>query len=274
MEVIQLKQFHPTLQMLSEELNMRDVEHQLFAPVPEREYKGVRPFSRYMTLQRDYIYLISRDNAAEFPVNEFDFISTEWIPGQVNHIFCPGISSEQLMALLLDIFRWYQDRETKMDHLVFSGGDLTDLCNLAERAFGNPVCIHDDWFMMIALSREMESYMKLDYSRSHRRSFLPAQLVEEFKFDTEYLNTYSREGAALWSGLQLGGKGRSIFVNLFDNEIYKGRMLVLEDSTQFRARDFLLAECIAQRAVLILKRKQPGDQWQYHSMDDIFMVLL
>lgn len=274
MELIQLKQFRPTLQMLSEELNIRDVEHQLFAPVSEREYKGVRPFSRYMTLQKDYIYLISRENASEFPVNEFDYISTEWIPGQVNHIFCPEISSEQLMALLLDVFRWYQDQETKMDHLVFSDGDLSDLCNLAERAFENPVCIHDDWFMMIAVSREMETYMKLDYSRSHRRRFLPAQLVEEFKFDTEYLNTYSGHGAALWSGLQLGGKGRSIYVNLFDNDIYKGRLLVLEDSTVFRARDFLMAECIAQRAALILKRKQPGDNWQYHSMDDIFMEIL
>ena len=274
MDIIQMKQFRPTLQMLSEELNIRDVKHQLFAQFPEREYKGVRPFSRYMTLQKDYIYLISKENAAEFPVNEFDFVCTEWIAGKRNHIFCPEISAEQLMALLLDIFRWYQDQETRMDHLVFSECDLNDLCNMAEKAFGNPVCIHDDWFMMIAVSKEMESYTKLDYSRSRRRSFLPAQLVEEFKFDTEYLNTYSRKGAALWSGMQLGGKGRSIYVNLFDNEIYKGRLLVLEDGVEFRTRDYLMAECIAQRAAMILKRKQPGDHWQYHSMDDIFMEIL
>ena len=197
MEAIQLKQFRPTLQMLSEELNMRDVEHQLFAPVPERDYKGVRPFSRYMTLQKDYIYLITKETASEFPVNEFDYICTEWVPGQVNHIFCPGISPEQLMALLLDVFRWYQDQETKMDHLVFCNGDLNDLCNLAERAFRNPVCIHDDWFMMIAMSKEMTNYMTLDYSRSGRRGFLPAKLVEEFKFDTEYLKTYSVTWASL-----------------------------------------------------------------------------
>lgn len=274
MESIHLKQFRPTLQMLSEELDMRDVEHQLFAPVPERDYKGVRPFSRYMTLQKDYIYLITKDTASEFPVNEFDYICTEWIPGQVNHIFCPGISSEQLMALLLDVFRWYQDQETKMDHLVFSNGDLNDLCNLAERAFCNPVCIHDDWFMMIAMSKETANIMTLDYSRSGRRGFLPAKLVEEFKFDTEYLKTYSGTGAALWEGLGADGKGRSIHVNLIDNGIFKGRLLVLEEGVKFRTSDFLLAECLAQRAMLILKRKEPGDNWQYHSMDDIFMEIL
>lgn len=274
MEMIQLKQFRPTLQMLSEELDIRDVEHQLFAPDPKRDYKGVRPFSRYMTLQKDYIYLIGKDNASEFPVNEFDYISTEWIPGQVNHIFCPNISPEQLMALLLDVFRWYQDQETKMDHLVFSNGDLNDLCNLAERAFRNPVCIHDDWFMMIAMSKEMESFMTLDYSRSGRRGFLPSKLVEDFKFDTEYLKTYSGVGAALWEGLDPYGTGRSIYVNLLDSGIYKGRLLILEDATVFRSRDYLLAECVAQRAMLILQRKQPGDNWQYHSMDDIFMDIL
>lgn len=274
MEALELKQFRPTLQMLSEELDGLGVRHQLFAMIPEREYKGIRPFSRYMTLQKDYLYLLSRDNAAEFPVNHFDYICTEWIPGQMNHIFCPDISSEQLMALLLDVFRWYQEQETKMDHLVFAECNLNDLCNLAEKAFGNPVCFHDDWFMVIAVSSGMERIMKLDYSRSHRRGFLPAQLVEDFKFDTEYLKTYSHVGAALWNGLEPYGTGRSIYVNLIDNEIYKGRMLVLEDGTRFRARDFRMAECIAQRAVMILKHKEPGDNWQYHSMDDIFMEAL
>lgn len=274
METLTLKQFRPTLQMLSEELNLLNVRHQLFATVPEREYKGVRPFSRYMTLQKDYLYLVSRENAESFPVNHFDYICTEWLPGQMNHIFCPDISGEQLMALLLDVFRWYQDQETKMDHLVFAECNLTDLCNLAEKSFGNPVCIHDDWFMVIAVSSGMDRIMKLDYSRSRRRGFLPAQLVEDFKFDTEYLKTYSHVGAALWNGLEPYGTGRSIYVNLIDNGIYKGRLLVLEDSVHFRTRDFLMAECIAQRATMILKHKEPGDNWQYHSMDDIFMETL
>ena len=65
-----------------------------------------------------------------------------------------------------------------------------------------------------------------------------------------------------------------MYVNLVDNGIYKGRLLVLENNAKFRTSDFLMAECIAQRAIMLLKRKQPGDNWQYHSMDDIFMEIL
>ena len=46
-----------------------------------------------------------------------------------------------------------------MDRLVMASGSLDELCQLGQELGGCPVCIHDDWFIIIAMSRDLPRVM-------------------------------------------------------------------------------------------------------------------
>lgn len=271
---IQLQQFLPTIEMIAEELGFLQQRYFIHCPQPALKYRGIRPYSKYITMEEDYLYLLTESNYAGFPLDTYSYISTFQINGHANHICCPDMEPEHLMAVLLELFSTYRDQQMQIDRLVFSNSDLTQMCFLAEKLFGNPVMIHDDWFIVVAMSEDMANVMPADVVATSRRKFIPKDIVDEFKFNPSYLKTYSSHGAALWDGVSPNEAGRCLYVNLFDGSQYKGRFFILQVHKKFRKSDFLLAECIAQRICLVMNRKKPGDNWQYHSMDDIVYALL
>lgn len=270
MEFGELQQLCPTMEMVADELDAMGIPRILGGLHGQTHYRGVRPFTACTTLEKDLIYLICRDQS--FPVDEYAYISTDEISGEAEHISCPGTDPQRLLDRLLELFDLYRRQETRMDHLVFQNGSLTQLCELAGELLDNPVCIHDDWFMMIARTADLDSYMAPEFIGTSQRGFISRKIIEEFKFDIDYIRTYDHTGAELWEGS--GTTGKCMYVNLWQDQRYKGRILVLEEHRKFRARDFLVLQCIAQRTMLLLERKTPGDNWQYHSMDDIVLELL
>lgn len=274
MHSIQLQQFLPSIEMIAEELGLLKQRYFLHCPQTGQKYRGIRPYSKYITMDPDYLYLLTPESAAGFLVDTYAYISTFSLNGHANHICCPDIPPEQLMAVLLELFSRYQDCQMQMDRLVFSNSDLTQMCFLAEKLLGNPVLIHDDWFIVVAMSEDMANVMPPEVISASRREFIPRDVVDDFKFNPAYLKTYSTRGAALWDGLSPAEAGQCLYVNLFDGSQYKGRFFILQTHRKFQKSDFLLAECIAQRIMMILRRKKPGDNWQYHSMDDIMFSLL
>ena len=274
MHSIQLQQFLPTIEMIAEELGFLQERYFIHCPQPGLKYRGVRPYSRFITMDPDYLYLLTEESAAGFPVDTYSYISTFSLNGHANHICCPDIESDRLMAVLLELFSSYQDQQMQMDRLVFSNSDLTQLCFLAEKLLGNPVLIHDDWFIIVAMSEDMANIMPPEVIATSRRKFIPKDVVDEFKFNPSYIKTYASRGAALWDGTSPSDAGQCLYVNLFDGNQYKGRFFILQARRKFRKSDYMLAECIAQRVTMILRRKKAGDNWQYHSMDDIVYSLL
>lgn len=274
MHSIQLLQFLPTIEMIAEELGFLQQRYFLHCPQSAQKYRGVRPYSKYSRLEPDYLYLLNEESFGGFPVDQYSYISTFSLNGQANHICCPDMEADHLMAVLLELFSTYQDTQIQLDRQLFGNSDLTQVCFLAEKLLGNPVLIHDDWFIIVAMSEDMANVMPPEVVATSRREFIPRELVDDFKFNPAYLKTYSTRGAALWDGTSPNDAGRCLYVNLFDGMEYKGRFFILQTNRKFRKSDFLLAECFAQRINMILNRKKPGDNWQYNSMDDIVYGLL
>ena len=103
-------------------------------------------------------------------------------------------------------------------------------------------------------------------------AFLPRVILDDFQHDSEYLETYSHRSAQIWQPANSFQK--SLYVNLWDGAVYRGRLLVLQQNRDFRKADFLLAEVLTQRALFLLNQKQPGTHDQARSMDDIIFDLL
>ena len=128
METTQLTRFLPNLTMISEELNTVSIAHSSYVTDSDIYYKGVRIYHDPNHLEKDLIYIIDKNSASTFPVNEYSYISTDELPGKANHLICPESTSNQLMDFLLDLFTRYSEQENLLNQLVFKNAGLDEMC--------------------------------------------------------------------------------------------------------------------------------------------------
>lgn len=269
MDMTHLRRLLPTLEIIAEGFSLAGWDAQLFIQSPQQHYRNVRLFTGRQELLPDVLYTL-RPGETGFPTDRFAYICTTPIDGEANHLYCPGLSPEEVLDALLELFSRYQQQEILIDQLTYRNASLQELCQLAEELLENPVCIHDDWFIVIGMSQSAGQRMPPEYLTTSTKGFIPRAILDDFKNDSTYLETYTYPDAQIWES----DVGNSLYVNLWDGSLYRGRLLVLQDRRGFRKSDFLLAEVLTQRAILLLQKKQPGDPVQYRSLDDAIFSLL
>ena len=259
----------PTLPAIAEDLALAGLTVRLQARDPDRRYRGVRLLTAGTQGDPDYLYILQGDRE---PGKGTACAAVRPVTGEAEHLYCPGLEVGALLELLLELFSDYQDRERQLNDLICAGGGLAELCELGQTLLDNPVFIHDDWFIVNGMSRGVRQIVDRDQKRAFISGGALAQgIVEEFKGDEDYLHTYDAEGAQLWKG---GGNGPdSLYVNLREGELFKGRLLVLQQDRPFRVRDRIVLEEMGAKAEFLLSRKTP-DQQTYPGMDQMMYRLL
>lgn len=271
MDTNRLIRLLPTMEIVEEAFQLAGWKCTAVISRPEQVYRNVRLFTGRQELQPDLLYAL-RPGETDFPTDRFSYICTTPIEGKADHIICPEMPPEILLDELMELFSRYQQKEMRIDQATYQDATLQELCELGAQLLGNPVCIHDDWFIMTGLSRDAEQIIIPEYVMSSSRSFLPRAILDAFRDDTDYLETYTHPDPRIWHGAN--GAPDSLYINLWDGKIYRGRFLVIRHNRDFRKSDFLLAEILAQRAVFLQKRKAFDQESQYKSMDDILFGLL
>lgn len=261
----------PTLPMLAESLAQAGWDCETALADGEQKYRGIRLYHGQQDLKKDVLYLL-RPEEHSFPFDSYAYLSAVAHPGKANHLICPRRPDEEIMDQLLEIFSQFQTWEDAIDLLVYRNADLQELCELGAQLLENPVCIHDDWFVMMAITAEYAEIMELEYMMSSTKGFIPRAVVEDFQYDSDYLETYAHHDARIWCPPDKNQK--SLYVNLWDESVYKGRLLVARKNRDFLHRDFLLAEVLTQRAVMLLRRKRLGGEDVHQNMDDIIFSLV
>lgn len=261
---------HPTLPMLAESLTLSGWECHMELSDPQQSYRGIRLYHRQQILQKDVLYLL-RPTETEFPFDDYPYLCSVPLPGKANHLVCPDRPDEVILDQLLEIFAGFDAWEESMDLLLYRGASLQELCELGATLLENPVCIHDDWFVMAAMTPDFAQILEPEYLMTSTKGFIPRSVVEDFLYDSDYLETYAHHEAKIWSAPD---HPSTLYVNLWDGSIYKGRLLVAKKNREFLHRDFMLAEALTQRAVMLLRRKQPGEEAIHQNMDDILFSLL
>lgn len=269
-----MRQFYPTLEILEQELESRGVWCERDGADTQTSFREVLPYTGQAELREKCLYFITRETGREFPRDKYSFVTADDITGGAGHIRCPEMEPMALLALLMELFSCFRRWTGQMDRICFSDGDLNQLCELGMELMDNPVLIHDDWFIITAMSSDLPQYMQPDYIAASEKGFIPRYLVEEFKYDNDYMQTYTSRGAHFWDGAKHNGTGLCIYANLWEANTHRGRLLVLEARRKLRSADRLLAECIADRAEWMMQRIMPGDNWQYYSVDSIVQKLL
>lgn len=270
METMRPMPLYPTLPMLAESLTQAGWNCAMSLSDPRQSYRGIRLYHRQQKLQEDVLYLL-RPTETDFPFDRYSYLCSAPLPGKANHIICPSHPDEVIMDQILEVFSQFRDWEESMELLLYRSASLQELCELGAKFLENPVCIHDDWFVITAMTADFAQILEPEYLMSSAKGFIPRSVVEDFLYDSDYLETYAHHGAKLW---QAPRQADSLYVNLWDGSVYKGRLLVARKNRDFLQRDYLVAEALTQRAVMLQRRKQPGNEDIHQNMDDILFSLL
>lgn len=272
MDDTRLLRLQPTLEMIAEALTdsgcMCEAEGESFA----RHYRGVRLYAPSAAMNAEMLYIVRQEDIADFPVNTHSYISTADAPGRAAHLICQGQSPYALLEILLELFSGLQQMEMELDDMVYRRATLEELCETGAEMLGNPICIHDDWFVMIAKSRELHEVLPPDSIMSSSKDFVPQAVLEDFKFDNDYLETYAYRTAEYWNASP--DTPPCLYVNLWAGTVYCGRLLVVRYHRPFRRLDYLLAEVLTQRIMVIMRRGLTEENRPLRSMDDVVYDLL
>lgn len=268
MEQTTVLRYLPTMDMIADALNQMGICCQHAAWDQTKTYAGVRTYCGQKELREDLLYILSGREAG-FPTDTYAYITTADCPGKADHLLCAGCDVETLLDRLLSYFDSCKDIQFQIDQLIFRGAGLQELCCLGEKLLGNPVCIHDDWFIMTAMSPGVQAIISPEYVSTSVKGVIPRAILEDFKHDSDYLETYAHRRARLWVGTD--GARNSLYVNLWDGAIYRGRLLVFQQQHAFRREDYLMAELLAQRAMSMLERQNLE---YYQGMDGVVYQLL
>lgn len=260
----------PTMEILEEAFLLAGWSCFASISQPGKTYRNVRLFTGQQALLSDVVYTL-RPGETSFPTDDYAYICTVPTPGKANHICCPGAVPEFVLDFLLELYSRLQQKEMLIDQLTYRGASLQELCQLGEELLENPVCIHDDWFIMIGMSAQAVPLMAPEYLMTSEKGFLPRVILDDFQHDSDYLETYTHTEPQIWNGGDSAPS--SLYVNLWDGSIYRGRLVVILQNRDFRKADFVLAQVLTQRALFLLQRQLPGQQ-SLKSMDDIVFSLL
>lgn len=260
----------PTMPVLAEELMV------LGFPITSHifdgtgHYSGVRHY-RGQPLREDLLYLLTEEWAERFPKDQAVYVALGEIHGLGDHLTCPPELEGQVADALQDIFEQFQDAANRINGLIYQGATLDDLCNLGENLLNNPVAIHDNWFLILAQSHSADVIMP---GNGTPWSLIPQEFLDEFRIDVEYQKTYQHRHAELWVHNSTTSEDKTLYVNLYDQDVYLGRLLIMETQQEFRKKDYLIAQLLAQQAMVLIKAKRGQKPPGNRSTDDILWDIL
>lgn len=260
----------PTLPVLAEELKL------LGLPVSgqvQDEQLSYRGFRRYhgQPLRPELLYLLTPQTAGDFPVDRLPYLAVGAVPGGAEHLSCPAEEAEALTEGLQEVFDRLQEYANRINALIYQEASLDALCSLGEELLGNPMFLHDKWFLITGRSPSSDSVMP----RSGRAwETIPQTLLDEFRTDVEYQKTYQHRRAALWESYTNGERRETLYVNIYDGEVYHGRLLLTGEKVPFRRQDALVLELLARQAMVLIKAKRGRRPPGTRSTDDILWDIL
>lgn len=250
------RQLFVSLQMIADELDSRLWNFTLEQGEISPCFRGFQVYTGQKKLQHDFIYLLQRGNSEIFPTDHYSYLTEEDITGDAPHIRCLDRTMLEIINEITQIFQKYRDLEAELNWIVNDGGSLTDLCRVASAFFQNPIYIHDSVFTVIALSNYVEGMLKFDFNPETGKYYIPLWLIEDFKFSAAYTRTLQERHACIWGLDQHPYHMRSLFMNIWDGDYCRARLLVNELHEPLKPGQFKLVEYLAEYVKIILRRDE------------------
>ncbi len=225
------------------------------------------------SLRSDVLYLVERGQEGDFPADGFSYLTNGTLKGEAPHVRSIGSSFPELVNRVIRVFDRYGEFQRQLAEVVSRGGTLKELCQVGSRFLGNPLYIHDHLFAILAESHHVPGMIDFEYNERTRSMHIPLWLINEFKFDEAYRSTLASRKASIWGTEQYPHNIRSLYVNLWDQGQYLGRLLINEIGTALLPGHFHAAEFFAGYVIRWL-RNQDRREMAGSNFEPTFLELI
>lgn len=257
-----LKHYCLNMQVLSDELEARHVEHQFHNCGETAALESVRFFCKSGKLTGNYVYLVfAEDIGRDFRACEGIHFITMGEAGLENFSFTSSlisILSDQdpytIYNIIQQIFEKYAAWDKALQWALQSEKPLDRMLMASQVIFENPMFIHDTDFYVLSCPRWLEGMLRWEKESRTGREMVPMELINEFKVDEEYLSSLKAREVTMFSATIRGY--RILFANLWSQERYSGRICVDEIERPLRKSDYFHLHYLAEMVMLCMEREK------------------
>ena len=250
------------MQVLSDELESRHVEHQFHNRNEAATLEGIRFYRKGLKLASNYVYLLFPEDLG------LDFRSCEEIhfiamgdANLENFSFTSSVISirsegdpHTVYNVIQEIFEKYAAWDNALQWALQAENPLDRMLMVSQEIFENPMFIHDTDFYVLSCPRWVEGMLRWEKEARTGREMVPMELINEFKVDEEYLSTLKARRVSMFSATIRGY--RILFANLWSHDRYSGRICVDELERPIRKSDYLHLKYLAGMIMLCMERQK------------------
>lgn len=213
---------------------------------------GFQFFHGQKELFKDYVYLCQRDTLEKNPfLLKGGFMIILGQPKEESlsidasyFIVSKKYELYTIANVLQEILTKYLGLEKKLHEILNNKNSLDDICSLGVEHFKNPVFIHDEFFNILSCPQVVKGVTNFIYNEQTKRLMQDTETLNNFRISREYKKTLETYGGQLWTSDF--DESRSIYANIWFDNNYKGRFIVVENNHLFTQGQILEAEYFAE----------------------------
>ncbi len=233
-----------SMQTISDELEVRHIDHILHNPGDPIRLEGVRLFRDGMKPAPNYVYLIPphvHPRDLRWFENSSFIVFGPATPEEYSFTACYIAIREDKDSIgvfnaVQDIFDKYAKWDRELKAALQSEDPLERMLAVSLPIFQNPMFLHDRDFYVLACPRWLTGMLQWEKEPRTGREMVPLELINTFRVDEEYLATLKTTGASVFSAAIRGY--RILYANLWHHEHYSGRICIDELERALRKSDF------------------------------------
>lgn len=271
--------FYPGIQIIIDALESQYGALEIYHPDFTKRYLGIRFLVSQDTPSPHYLYLAESHGTAlikQYPdvdcvlVGEA-FQGSSDAKGTILHVH--GAQSLEAVsdychAVFERIFAWDRalikamDSQTPLDNLIEASNTL----------FDNPIFVHDRNFFILSCPWHVPGMLVFQQDMKSRKLIIPPNVINEFKLSEEYQHTLTTHGPDMYSADHRGF--RILYINLWQNNHYLGRICVDELASEIKPGDAQLLDHLAHYVLQVVDRRNRFWVGSDQSGEQLFTELL
>lgn len=204
-------------------------------------------------MEQQYVYLGRAETFLQYdlPKTEMSLISIgklpeEWLRKRSVLILEKNLDPAKVMNQVNLIFQEYFSMFNQLSDCLNRNEGVEAICRIGVQMFRNPLFVHDDKFRYVAYPKYVEGMPKIVHDEKTDERSMSAVGINRLKVNQKYKETLGKKGAHIWDE----ESARTLYVNIFDEDIYLGRLIINELQSPLKPGYFVLAEYLAE----VLKR--------------------
>ena len=237
--------FRLNLRIIADALDQYGKKIEYYGSGDSQTLTGVRLYALGIMLKPEYVYFISSGDLVS-RAQMFQGIPMV-ISGKIN----PGSLPENTPAIIvldadnpLEIFSMVQDVfdrmrqwDIRIQASLSQRHPLQEILDASKAIFNNPMFIHNNEFVILAETGYRAGMAQRDRDKRSGQTMVALSTINDFKTDAVYQKGLREKHADMFPSEQTGY--RILFRNLWNADIYLGRILVNEIDSSIIPGDYL-----------------------------------